>query len=66
MGFISSLAAVAIGFVPPSQLGTLSTTGYLFFVGGGVLLLGLIVPVLFLWPRKPSWQTDEPLPGEAP
>jgi amino acid transporter len=66
MGFISSLAAVAIGFVPPSQLGTLSTTGYLFFVGGGVLLLGLIVPVLFLWLRKPSWKTDEPLPGEAP
>jgi amino acid transporter len=64
MGFISSLAAVAIGFVPPSQLGTLSTTGYLFFVGGGVLLLGLIVPVLFLWLRKPSWKTDEPLPGE--
>jgi glutamate:GABA antiporter len=66
MGFISSLAAVAIGFVPPSQLGTLSTTGYLFFVGGGVLLLGLIVPVLFLWLRKPSWQTNELLPGEAP
>jgi glutamate:GABA antiporter len=65
MGFLSSLAAVAIGFVPPSQLGTLSTGGYLFFVGGGVLLLGLIVPLLFLWLRKPSWKTEEPLPGEA-
>jgi glutamate:GABA antiporter len=65
MGFLSSLAAVAIGFVPPSQLGTLSTSGYLFFVGGGVLLLGLIVPLLFLWLRKPSWKTEEPLPGEA-
>ena len=49
VGFLSSLAAVCIGFVPPSQLGTLSTSGYLFFVGGGVLLLGLIVPLLFLW-----------------
>jgi glutamate:GABA antiporter len=64
MGFVSSLAAVAIGFVPPSQLGTLSTTGYLFFVGGGVLLLGLIVPLLFLWLQKPSWKIAEPLPDE--
>jgi glutamate:GABA antiporter len=62
LGFLSSLAAVAIGFVPPSQLGTLSTTGYLFFVGGGVLLLGLIVPLLFLWLRKPSWKVEEHRP----
>jgi glutamate:GABA antiporter len=60
MGFLSSLAAVAIGFVPPSQLGTLSTAGYVFFVGGGVLLLGLIIPVLCLWLRRPSWKTEEP------
>jgi glutamate:GABA antiporter len=59
LGFLSSLAAVAIGFVPPSQLGTLSTTGYLFFVGGGVVLLGLIVPALFLWLRRPSWKIEE-------
>ena len=64
MGFLSSAAAVTIGFVPPSQLGTLSTTGYLFFVGGGVLLLGLIVPLLFLWLQKPSWKAAEPLPDE--
>ena len=51
-GSLSSLAAVAIGFVPPSQLGTLSTSGYLFFVGGGVLLLGLIVLLLFLLAPK--------------
>jgi hypothetical protein len=25
-----------------------------------VLLLGLIVPLLFLWLRKPSWKTAEP------
>ena len=59
VGFLSSLAAVCISFVPPSQLGTLSTSGYLFFVGGGVLLLGLIVPLLFLWLQKPSWKLDE-------
>ena len=26
-------------------------------VGGGILLLGLVIPVLLLWARKPSWQT---------
>ena len=61
MGFLSSLAAIAISFVPPSQLGTLSTTGYLVFVGGGIALLGAIVPGLFLWLRKPSWKTESPL-----
>ena len=65
VGFLSSLAAVCIGFVPPSQLGTLSTSGYLFFVGGGVLLLGLIVPLLFLWLQKPSWKLDEHAPEDA-
>lgn len=65
MGFLSSLAAIAISFVPPSQLGTLSTTGYLVFVGGGIALLGAIVPALFLWLRKPSWKTDEPTPEAA-
>ena len=64
-GFLSSAAAVAIGFVPPSQLGTLSTTGYLVFVGGGVLLLGLIVPLLFVWLQKPSWKIDEPPPEDV-
>lgn len=65
MGFLSSLAAIAISFVPPSQLGTLSTTGYLFFVGGGIALLGVIVPLLFLWLRKPSWKTAEVDPETA-
>lgn len=59
VGFLSSLAAVLIGFVPPSQLGSMSTAGYLFFVGGGVVLLGLIVPLLFMWLRKPSWKLEE-------
>jgi glutamate:GABA antiporter len=59
MGFFSSLAAILISFVPPSQLGTLSTSGYLFFVGGGIILLGVVIPLLFLWLRKPSWKTAE-------
>ena len=73
VGFISSVAAIAISFVPPSQLGSLSTGAYVAFVGGGLLLLGLVVPLLFLRLRKPAWQTSgavasgavEPAPAEA-
>jgi glutamate:GABA antiporter len=64
VGFLSSLAAVLIGFVPPSQL-TFSPAAYLLFVGGGVVLLGVIVPLLFMWLRKPSWKIDEPAPETA-
>ena len=64
VGFVSSLAAVLIGFVPPSQL-DFSATAYVFFVGGGVVLLGVIVPLLCLWLRKPSWKTAEPVPEDA-
>jgi glutamate:GABA antiporter len=56
LGFLSSLAAILISFVPPSQLGTTSPAAYIFFVGGGIILLGVIVPLLFLWLRKPSWK----------
>ncbi len=56
VGFVSSVAAIAISFVPPSQLGAMSTGVYVAAVGGGLLLLGLVVPVLFLWRRKPSWR----------
>ena len=65
MGFLSSLAAILISFIPPSQLGTLSTNGYLFFVGGGIILLGVVIPLLFLWLRRPSWKTAEPDPEVA-
>jgi glutamate:GABA antiporter len=64
VGFLSSLAAILISFVPPSQL-DFSTAAYLFFVGGGIVLLGVIVPLLCLWLRKPSWKTAEPAPEDV-
>ena len=36
------------------------------FVGGGILLLGAIVPALFLWLRKPSWKLAEHAVDEPP
>jgi amino acid transporter len=64
VGFLSSLAAILISFVPPSQL-SFSTAAYLVSVGGGIVLLGVIVPLLCLWLRKPSWKTAEPAPEDV-
>jgi hypothetical protein len=44
--------------VPPSQL-TFSDAAYVGFVGGGIVLLGVVIPLLCLWLRKPSWKTAE-------
>jgi glutamate:GABA antiporter len=57
VGFAASLAALLIGFVPPSQFGSGSVWTYLLIVGGGALGLGLLVPYLFYRMRKPSWKT---------
>jgi amino acid transporter len=59
IGFAASLAALLIGFVPPSQFGSGSVWGYLVIVAGGALGLGLLVPYLFYKMRKPSWKTAE-------
>jgi amino acid transporter len=60
VGFAASMAALLIGFIPPSQFGSSSTGVYLVIVAGGALGLGLLVPFLFYRLRKPSWkQTDQ-------
>jgi glutamate:GABA antiporter len=59
VGFAASLAALLIGFVPPSQFGGGSTGLYVLIVGGGALGLGLLIPYLFYRFRKPSWKQPE-------
>src|SRR6187200_3578616 len=56
VGFAASLAALLIGFVPPSQFGGGSPGVYVMIVAGGALGLGLLVPFLFYKLRKPSWK----------
>ncbi|MET9614591.1 APC family permease [Kitasatospora indigofera] len=58
-GFVASAAAMVIGFVPSSQFGNGSVWVYIAIVGGGLLLLGVIIPYLFLRLRKPSWRMPE-------
>ncbi|MFB7891744.1 APC family permease [Microbacterium sp. NPDC056044] len=63
VGFAASLAALLVGFIPPSQFGDQSPWIYLVIVGGGALGLGLLVPFLFYRFRKPSWKQPAAAPG---
>lgn len=56
VGFLSAGAAMIIGFVPPSQFGGGNAVTYALLIGGGLFLFGLLVPILILWLRKPSWK----------
>lgn len=55
VGFVASVLALVIGFVPPDQYDTGPLWRYLLVVGGGLLLIGIAAPVAFLKYRKPSW-----------
>ncbi len=65
VGFTASLAALLIGFIPPSQFSEGNAGVYVLIVAGGALGLGLLVPFLFYRSRKPSWkQPDEAQPTQ--
>ncbi|MFF3603169.1 APC family permease [Streptomyces sp. NPDC002463] len=55
VGFVASVAALVIGFVPPDQFDGQPLWRYLLIVGGGLLLLGVAIPAALLKYRKPSW-----------
>ncbi|MFD7837573.1 APC family permease [Streptomyces sp. NPDC059761] len=59
VGFVASALAMAIGFIPSSQFGGGSVWAYVGIVGGGLLLLGVVIPFAFLKSRKPSWRQPD-------
>ncbi|MDM7856439.1 APC family permease [Cellulomonas alba] len=59
VGFVASLAAIVVGFIPPSQFASGNAGVYLLIVAGGALGLGLLVPWLFYRSRKPSWKLPD-------
>ena len=59
VGFAASLAALLVGFIPPSQFGGGNPWIYFVIVAGGALGLGLLVPFLFYRFRKPSWKLPD-------
>jgi glutamate:GABA antiporter len=65
VGFVASLAALLVGFIPPSQFGDGNKGVYILIVAGGALGLGLLVPYLFYRSRKPSWKLPDAA-AEAP
>lgn len=58
-GFVASLAALFIGFVPPDNYSSGPLWRFLLTVGGGLLVLGLVIPLALLKFRKPSWVHPE-------
>ncbi|MFF0546201.1 APC family permease [Nocardia thailandica] len=65
LGAASSIAAFAIGFVPPSQFGSGSPAVYVLIVGAGMGIVGLLIPYLFYRFRNDSWKLDVPQEAAA-
>jgi glutamate:GABA antiporter len=65
VGVLASVAAFAIGFVPPSQFSHVAgPVVYGVLILAGVVLIGVLPPLLLEWRRKPSWK--EPAPAQKP
>jgi amino acid transporter len=56
LGAVSSVAALVIGFVPPSQFGHLNPLGYAVLILAGILAIGILPPLLLDRLRKPGWK----------
>ena len=55
-GTVSSMAALAIGFIPPSQFGHANPLGYALLILAGLLAIGILPPLLLDRFRKPGWK----------
>jgi glutamate:GABA antiporter len=56
LGTVSSVAALAFGFILPSQFGHTSPLGYAVLILAGILIIGIIPPLLMDRLRKPAWK----------
>jgi len=71
VGGVASILAFLIGFVPPSQFSHTSPILYGLLILAGILLLGVLPPLLLYRLRKPSWKltavntTGGPTPAAA-
>ena len=54
LGIVSSVAALVIGFVPPSQFGHSNPFAYGALILAGILVIGIIPPLLMDRLRKPG------------
>ncbi len=56
LGVASSVTAFVIGFVPPSQLGHQSAVVYGLLILAGIVIIGILPPLLLYRFRKPGWK----------
>ena len=56
VGGASSVAALVIGFIPPSQFGRLNVLEYGLLILAGILAIGIVPPLLLDRLRKPGWK----------
>jgi amino acid transporter len=60
LGTVSSVAALVIGFIPPSQFAHTSPLTYALLILAGVLAIGILPPLLMHRLRKPAWKAASP------
>jgi amino acid transporter len=56
LGAASSVAALVIGFVPPAQFGHSNPLVYGVLILAGILVIGIVPPLLMDRFRKPEWK----------
>jgi amino acid transporter len=59
VGALSSVTAFVFGFIPPSQLGHLNPLVYAVLILAGILVIGILPPVLMGRFRKPGWTAGD-------
>ena len=64
LGAVSSVAALVIGFIPPSQFGRSPRLTYAALILAGILAVGIVPPLLLDRLRKPGWKAEGD--GSAP
>src|SRR5215471_1827432 len=57
LGAVSSVTALVIGFVPPAQFGHSNPLEYGVLILAGILVIGIVPPLLMDRLRKPGWKT---------
>jgi amino acid transporter len=56
VGALASAAACLVGLLPPSQLGNANEGLYIAALLSGMIVVGLVPPVVLLRLRRPSWK----------
>jgi amino acid transporter len=59
LGAVSSVVALAIGFISPSQFGHANALVYAALILAGILAIGIVPPLMLDRFRKPRWKSTD-------